>query len=185
MVVDRRQPSPQVLAALIAAVAGVVLVVELPGGAGDLDGLGVAFGLTSAVLFAAYSLLSERLSAIFGAQGAMARAFLVASAFWIAYQIPFGWPGELFEPANLPGVLFVGLAGTLSPFLLYVWGIRRVRAERATIAATLEPVLAALFAWLLLGETLGPLQVAGGMSVCLAVVLLQARRRTPVRAPEP
>jgi DME family drug/metabolite transporter len=184
--VGRRPPSPQVMAALIAAVAGVVLVVELPGGAvGDLDGLGIAFGLASAVLFASYSLLSEQLSSIFGALGAMARAFLVASGFWVLYQIPFGWPGELFEPSNIPEVLFVGLAGTLSPFLLYVWGIRRVRAERATIAATLEPVLAAVFAWMLLGQSLGPLQIAGGLLACAAVVLLQVRRRAPVRAPEP
>jgi drug/metabolite transporter, DME family len=184
--VGRRAPSPQVLAALVAAVAGVVFVVELPlGGVGDLDGLGIAFGLASAVLFASYSLLSERLGVIFGALGAMARAFLVAAGFWIVYQIPFGWPGELFEPSNAVGVLFVGLAGTLSPFLLYVWGIRRVRAERATIAATLEPVLAALFAWVLLDQSLGPMQISGGVLVCAAVVLLQTRRREPVRAPEP
>ena len=184
--VERRTPSPQVLAALLAAVAGVILVVELPlGGVGDLDGAGILLGLASAVLFASYSLLSEQLGAAYGALGAMARAFAVAAGFWVLYQIPFGWPAELFERGNLPGVLFVGLAGTLGPFLLYVWGIRRVRAERATIAATLEPVLAALFAWMLLAQSLGPLQVAGGILVCLAVVLLQARRRTPVRAPEP
>ena len=184
--VARRVPSPEVLAALVAAVAGVIFVVELPlGGVGDLDGLGVAFGLASAVLFATYSLVSESLSGIYGALGAMSRAFVVAGAFWVLYQIPFGWPGELFEPSNLLGVLFVGLAGTLSPFLLYVWGIRRVRAERATIAATLEPVLATVFAWVFLGQALGPLQILGGVLVCAAVVLLQARRRAPVRAPEP
>jgi DME family drug/metabolite transporter len=164
----------------------VIFVVELPlGGIGDLDGVGIAFGLSSAVLFATYSLVSESLGGIYGALGAMARAFVVAAAFWILYQIPFGWPAELFEPSNIAGVLFVGVAGTLSPFLLYVWGIRRVRAERATIAATLEPVLAALFAWVFLGQALGPFQMVGGGLVCAAVVLLQARRRAPVRAPEP
>jgi DME family drug/metabolite transporter len=181
-----RSPAPEVLAALIAGVAGVVLVVELPSGAvGDLDGVGIAFGLASAALFASYSLLGEQLGATFGALGAMSRAFLVAAGFWVLYQVPFGWPAELFEPSNLAGVLFVGLAGTLSPFLLYVWGIRRVRAERATIAATLEPVLAALFAWVFLGQSLGPLQISGGVLVCGAVALLQVRQRRPVRAPEP
>ena len=181
-----RPPSRQVIAALVAAVIGVVLVVELPlGGFGDLNGTGVAFGLASATLFATYSLLSEELGAIYGALGAMSRAFVVAAAFWIAYQVPFGWPAELFELRHLAGVLFVGLAGTLSPFLLYVWGIRRVRAERASIAATLEPVLAALFAWVLLGQSLGPLQLAGGVLVCAAVGLLQTGRRGPMRAPEP
>jgi drug/metabolite transporter, DME family len=182
----RRAPAGEILAALIAALAGVVLVVELPGGdLGGLDGLGILFGLSSAVLFATYSLLSERAGAAYGPLGAMRRAFLLASVFWLVYLLPSGWPRELFEAGNLIGVAFVGIAGTLAPFLLYVWGIHHVRAERATIAATLEPVLAALFAWMLLDQALGGMQIIGGILVVMAVILLQARRRQPVRPPEP
>jgi DME family drug/metabolite transporter len=185
-VAARRVPSREVLIALVAAVAGVVLATEIPAGdLGTVDGLGLAFGLASAVLFAAYTLLSERVAGAYGSVGAMTRAFTVAAAFWILVQTTRGWPAELFEPENLPLVLFVGLGGTLAPFLLYVWGIGRVRAERATIAATLEPVLAALFAWLLLDQSLSAMQIGGGLLVIGAVAMLQVARHEPARAPEP
>jgi drug/metabolite transporter, DME family len=182
----RRAPSGEVLAALVAALFGVFLVVELPAGeVGGLSGIGILFGLASAVLFATYSVLSDGLGAVFGAIGAMRRAFLVAALFWVIYLVPFGWPRELFSNGNPLRVAFVGIAGTFLPFLLYVWGIRRVRAERATIAATLEPVLAALFAWVLLDQRLTAMQLVGGVLVIAGVAMLQARRARPVRAPEP
>ena len=114
----------------------------------------------------------------------MLRGFAVASVLWLAYQAPRGVPEELFAPSNLPEVIYVGGAGTLAPFLLYAWGVGRVRAERAAIAATLEPVLAAVVAWAWLGQRLSPLQIAGGGLVVAAVVSLQSRRERPLVAPE-
>jgi drug/metabolite transporter, DME family len=184
--VRRRMPAPEILLALAATTTGVVLVVELIGGdVGRLDGAGVMFGLASAGLFAAYSLLSERTAMAFGAVGAIFRAFVVASVFWIVWHIPFGWPAALFEPANVPDILFVGIAGTLLPFLLFVWAVRQVRAERASIAATLEPVLAALAAWVWLDQALSGMQIAGGLVVIAGVVTLQAKRVIPSVAAGP
>lgn len=178
--VSRRAPSRDVMAALVLAVVGVALVVELVGGEfTSLNGAGIVFGFMSAALFATYSLLAERAARVYGALGAMARAFLVASVFWIIFEIPRAWPQELFAPKNLPDVLFVGIGGTLLPFLLYVWGIRQIRAERATIAATLEPVFAATAAWIWLGQTLSVVQLVGGALVLVAVAMLQVSRVTP------
>jgi drug/metabolite transporter, DME family len=180
-----RKPSVEILVALGAAVAGVVLVAELPAGdLGGIDALGFALGLASAVLFAAYTILSEPAGARYGPVGAMRRAFAVASAVWFLFQIPRGWPAELLEPANVLDVLYVGLFGTLAPFLLFVWAIGHVRPERATIAATLEPVVGAAVAWIWLDQALSAMQIGGGVLVITAVALLQIRRpRAP--APEP
>ena len=172
----RQTPSRDITIALLSAVAGVALVVELIGG--EIDSLsvaGLAFGFASAIFFACYSLLAESVGRTYGAVGAMARAFAIAAAFWILFQIPRGWPDELFTTSNVPRVLFVGVAGTLAPFLLYVWGIGRVRAERATITATLEPVFAAGAAWLWLNQSLTPTQIVGGLLVLGAVCVLQLR----------
>jgi DME family drug/metabolite transporter len=103
----------------------------------------------------------------------MFRAFLVSSLFWVAFQISQGFPAAVFTPANVPGILFVGVGGTLVPFSLFCWGIQQIRADRATIAATLEPVVATALAWVWLDQRLGWLQIVGGMLVLLAVVLLQ------------
>ncbi|HEV3475200.1 MAG TPA: EamA family transporter [Actinomycetota bacterium] len=185
--VARRRPGRDVIVALVAALSGVVLVSEvfLAGSTGSLDTFGVAMGLASAVLFATYTLLAERVTAVYGAVGAMRRAFLVASAFWLVVQVPQGWPEVLVAPDHVWRVLAIGVFGTLAPFLLYVWGMSRVAAERASIAATLEPVLAAAVAWLWLGQALGPAQIAGGMLVLGAVASLNAvpRRRRETKLP--
>jgi DME family drug/metabolite transporter len=81
-------------------------------------------------------------------------------------------------------VLLIGLGATLAPFLLYLWGVERVKAERAAIAATLEPVLGAVVAWILLDQSLGVLQTLGGVLVMAAVILIQTGRSKPVLAPE-
>lgn len=177
----RRLPPGEISAALLAALAGVVLVSEVAtGDLAELDRLGIAMGLASAILFATYTVLSERLEAVYGPIRTLFRAFSVATLFWIVVMIPRGWPAELFDSSNFWRVLFVGVGGTLTPFVLYVWGIGRVRAERASIAATLEPVLAAVFAWVWLAEALDAIQIVGGVLVVGAVVFLQARRRTPL-----
>ncbi len=182
---SRRPPSREVASALVAALIGVVLVVDLPGSiAGRVDGIGVALAVASAFFFASYTVLAERTGAVYGSSGAMFRGFLVAALLWTIYQAPRGVPSELFEPANVPEVLYVGLAGTLLPFLLFAWGLGRVPAERASIVATLEPVIAALVAWAWLGQDLAPVQIGGGLLVVVAAVSLQLRRRRPILAPE-
>jgi DME family drug/metabolite transporter len=175
-IIRRRPPSVDVLVALVGAVVGVALVVEVIGGeVTTLDVAGVLFGLSSAVLFATYSLLAEPAGRALGALEATARAFLVAGCFWIVVEIFRGWPNELFAADHLPDVMFVGIAGTLLPFLLYVWGIRQVTAERATIAATLEPVFAGAAAWAWLGQALSMLQLLGGALVLVAIWVLQIK----------
>jgi drug/metabolite transporter, DME family len=181
----RRRLSPHVWLASTGAFVGVVLVSELlGGGVGRVDSLGVAFGLASAVLFAGYTLFSEPAAEIYGAPGAMLRAFALSSLIWVVYQIPNGWPSGLFEDGNLLGVLFVGVGGTLAPFLLFVWAVQRVRPERAAVVATLEPLFAAVIAWAWLGQTLSAMQVAGGLLILSSVVWLQVTTREPVVAPE-
>lgn len=182
----RRLPTAQVAGALVLALVGVVVASELPAGdVGDLDGLGILFGLASGILFATYTLLSEKVGAAYGPVGGMLRAFAIATAFWIIYQSFNGWPGELFEGANLVPVLYVGVAGTLVPFLLYVWAIGHVVPERAAIAATLEPALAGLVAFVWLDQALSTMQIAGGVLVLAAIVMLQAKRKSRIVAPEP
>lgn len=172
----RRRPAGRVLAAVAAAFVGVVLVSELPGGdLGSIDAPGLIAGLAAAVFFASYTVLSEKAGQTYGVVGALFRGFLAASVVWIVFQSFRGWPSALFTAEHLPLVVFVGLGGTLAPFLLYLWGVQRVRAERASIAATLEPVLVALVAWIWLGQVLTPMQIGGGVLIIGAVLSLQIR----------
>lgn len=174
----RRRPPPEVAAAVVVTFAGVVLVSGvLDAGIGDMDSTGVAYGLSAAFFFSAYTLLSERAGAAYGILGALLRGFVAASLMWVVFQAPRGWPSDLVAAENILLVLFVGIVGTLAPFILFLWGVQKVRAERAAIAATLEPILAAIVAWIWLDQQLTPIQVAGGALILGGVVALQLRRR--------
>lgn len=183
---QRQRPPAEVLIAVTVAFGGVVLVSEvLSGDVAQVDAIGLLAGLASAFLFATYTVLSERAVATYGSIGTVFRAFAAASALWIVFQVPQGWPDALLRSQNVGRVIFVGVGGTLIPFFLYVWGVQRLRAERAVITATLEPVFAALVAWMLLDQVLSPLQAAGGALILGAVVWLQLNARTKIDSVTP
>jgi drug/metabolite transporter (DMT)-like permease len=55
--------------------------------------------------------------------------------------------------------LYIAIFSTLIPFGLYFKGVERIRATRANITSTWEPVVAGYLAYLVLAEVLHPLQV--------------------------
>jgi len=59
--------------------------------------------------------------------------------------------------------IYIAIFSTLLPFGFYFKGIERVRATRASITATWEPVVAGFAAYIVLGEVLYPLQVLGAL----------------------
>jgi drug/metabolite transporter (DMT)-like permease len=170
-----RNPGRLAWAAAGLSLAGAVLVSRALEGLGGLDLAGLAAGLASAVLFAAY-LLSAELAGRRGAEPAttLLWGFLVAVAIWSLAVPWWSWPLDLLADPGVAGaVLGVGLLGTLLPFALAVGAVRVISAATAGIAATAEPVFAAAFAWLLLGQRLNPAQLAGAALVVAGVVLAQ------------
>jgi len=185
--VSRRIPSRTVLLALILSVIGVVLVSNLlVDNISQINWFGMGIGLITAVCFAAYVILSEKISATAEPLGVMLKTFAVASLFWIAYQLTLGLAEMLLTPENFPKVLVVGIAGNLLPYLLFFWSIQRVAAERAAIVATLEPAIAAVLAWVWFGQMLTIMQILGGVLIVIAVTWLQLKSTStvPVQASE-
>ena len=91
-----------------------------------------------------------------------------------------GIPQLLDQDWDLEPLVWAGFAfAVLGPLVLtnFLWftAIERVGPSRATLVTNLQPFLAALFAVVLLSEELTWLQVAGGLTIGLALVL--ARRR--------
>ena len=188
-VVERRRPSARVGGASIAAIAGVALLARLPhviaSGHLGLSASGVAFAAGSAVAFAAYILSGERVVPAYGPFGSLARGFGVASVLWIVVQATRGRPDTLLDGSLLPGVVLLGFSATVVPFVLFVWGLQRIGAPRAAIASSLEPLSAAVFAYVWLGQRLGGWQVGGAALVLAAVVVVQTEREEAAPVPAP
>jgi DME family drug/metabolite transporter len=174
----RRLPSARVRLALAGATVGVVLVAGLGHrSAAPISWTGLGFGLVTAVGVAAFTLLGEPVSRDYGSVGATARAFAVASAFWLLFQIPSGIPHTVIHASFLPKVLFVAVVGTLLPFVIFAWGVRHARTDRAGIAISLEPVVGGVVAWVWLHQRLSLLQVLGGVLTIAAVLAVRNEER--------
>jgi drug/metabolite transporter, DME family len=77
--------------------------------------------------------------------------------------------------AALWPVLVAGVVGAGLPTVCFIRGIRLLGAQRATILATLEPVVAVGLAAILFGTLPTALQFAGGTLIIVAGIVLQLR----------
>ncbi|AFV76901.1 putative permease, DMT superfamily [Thermus oshimai JL-2] len=87
------------------------------------------------------------------------------------------WEGPALHGVPWGAVLYLGVVATALTTWLQTWGQRYVPAPQAAVLYTLEPVWATLFAFLLLGERLGPSGALGALLVVLATLL--ATRQSP------
>lgn len=173
VVVQHRRVGVVVWAAAALAVVGVGLVSEAWDVA-NADWLGVAAGLASAVAFAMYLLIGEHLGETHPALSVMAWGFLVATVFWAVVQPWWSFPRDLSGPV-WGELIWVGIAGTAIPFLFEIAALRRAPSGIIGVVATAEPVIGAAAAWVMLDQTLSPLQIVGGLMVVAAVASIQAR----------
>jgi drug/metabolite transporter (DMT)-like permease len=184
----RESPSRRKLGALGLASGGVALVL-LGGGPGAIDPLGAAMALGSAAFYTVFILASDRVTAI---SPALPFAASVATGAGVTFAVAALLEGGI--SASREGVMWAAIIASVStvmPIVLFFAGIARVGPSTASIASTVEPPITVALAWIVFGETLGPLQLAGGAFVLSAVLLLQlspraaryrARRRTARRA---
>jgi len=137
--------------ALLAA-AGIVLLAGVSGGA-SLDGLGIALAALAGTLWAFYILLAQRTGeAVAGGQG-------LAIACAVAALVPLG-PGiaaggsALLEPEVLALGALVALMSSAIPYSLEFEALRRMPANVFGVLMSLEPAVAALAGFLVLGQSL-------------------------------
>lgn len=167
-----RRLAPSLWGAVALSIAGCALVVQAYD-PGALDGRGVAYAAGAAVTFAIYMVASERAGQRYESVTTLLWAFLFASLFWAVVQPWWSFP---FRDVDALLALGVVVIGTLLPFICVVAALRHLPAPRAAVAATLEPVLAAMFAWWLHDERLEAIQLVGGALVLGAVLWVQSRR---------
>jgi drug/metabolite transporter (DMT)-like permease len=174
--VHRRQLQRSLWGAAVLSVIGCFLVVQA-WNPGAIDGLGLLAAFGAAITFAIYLYSSEQAGHRYEPVTTLVWGFGFASLFWLVVQPPWSFPFAEFTSAeNIALGLGVVVVGTLLPFVCIVAALRHVPASRAAVVATLEPVLAAIIAWPVLGQDLDVAQIAGGLIVVGAVVWVQIQR---------
>lgn len=184
---QHQQVRPRLWVGLVASLVGLGCVAEVWGGI-RLDGLGVAAGLTAAVLLAVYFLLGSRGASRRDPLSLNCWAFAFAALAGIAVRSWHAFPVEVLgqHSGGVPVWLLVGyviVLGTIAPYLLITGGLRHLPPTSVGMVGMAEPVIASAVAWLVLAEALSAAQLAGGLLVLLGVGLAETARTAPAAEP--
>jgi drug/metabolite transporter (DMT)-like permease len=172
----------------VVAVAGLVLVLNLVGGA-RLDPVGVLWGLGAAVGLAVFFVLAAKTNddlpplalscggllvgaaglALLGALGAVPLRLSTAEVVLAGRPIPWWIP-----------LLEISLVAAAFAYIAGIGATRLLGAKVASFVGLTEVLFAVLFAWLLLGQLPTGIQLVGGVLVVAGVALV---RMDEMRAP--
>ncbi|MES2954783.1 MAG: DMT family transporter [Pseudomonadota bacterium] len=180
----RRAPERALLLAMPVILLGLALALDVLGAASGLGaagqwgriGTGVAFALAAAATFGVALVLTQheagdvdgrvRTLTTMSTVGVLALAGVVLQGGFQLPQAPAGW-GGLLALTFLYGTAFT-IMFTVLPKLGVVGN---------SAIMNVEPVFALVLAWLILGQAIAPVQVAGALLVVGAVMVLGLRKR--------
>ena len=163
--------------ALLVSSGGLALVL-LGAGAGAFDWLGAALALGAALTYAAYILVSDRV--VGGDLEALPLSALITTGAAITFGLAGSATGSIDTGFASEGWLWLGaiaIVSTVTPITLFFAGLERVGPSTAAILSTLEPLTTAALAFVVFGESLTALQLAGAALVLGAAVSLNLRPR--------
>jgi drug/metabolite transporter (DMT)-like permease len=169
------------LVALALALAGTVLTIApalassngAPRGTGVL--IGIVFAVAAAIFYSLYIVVGAWIGRRVAAFQVSTVVIASAAALFVAASLIRGpqWPQT---SAGWLAVLAIALLSTVAAVTLYFAGLRRIGPTRASTLSTLEPLVTVTLAALVLGESIAPVQMAGGALILAAVVLLARAR---------
>lgn len=162
------------LLAMTLALTGAALLTGPGPSAGEHKLLGDAFALASAVFYAAYQLMIKE------ARGQYSTARLMAWSTTITglALLPFAAtaPGA-FWPAETAGwwpLLALALVAQVGGQTVIAYAFAHLAASLSSVSLLIQPLTAAIAAWIIFREAMGPLQIVGG-AVLLSGIYLARR----------
>ncbi|MET7301696.1 DMT family transporter [Embleya sp. NPDC005575] len=174
---------------IVLAAVGVLLLGR--GGFSGLDPVGVAFVMAAAACWAGYIVVASKISKRFDGVEGLALGFAVAAVL----VTPFGVAtagSALLEPKVLGLGACVALLSSALPYSFEMLAMKHLTPAMFGLLASLEPAVAAIAGFLVLHQSLVPIQIAGIALVVIAsagVTVAQSPRRARAKSdtagPEP
>ncbi len=178
LLITRERPTKPTLLALLCALLGTVLLVNLQADDIQTDLLGAGLALLAGFLYALNILVSRSLGA--RAQAHPLQTALVGFAFGAVILFVIALNAGLVLTYPVTGWLrlaYLGLVPTAIGYGIYYWGMRTTTAAAASIATLLEPLTSALIAVIWLNEPLSPQALIGAALLMTAMGVLILNKR--------
>jgi len=154
--------------ALVISIAGILLIVD-PGKLDfKLSSIGILAGIASGIFYAFQVMTSKYVSPIYSGYAQAFWSFLVAAII----LLPVGTVQLEVVSGNLIYLLILAIFPTILAVSLYFNGLKKVKAQSASILGLIEPISAVFFAVLVLGEQISTLEITGGALILIGAALV-------------
>ena len=177
-VLFKEKITPKKIAAMLMAFAGCCLVSGI--GTGDeISAIGLVLGLCSGLCYALYSIFSR--FAINRGYSSFTINFYSCLLAGIGATAVGGTdfiPLISLTPSNLLFAVATGLVTCFLPYLLYTYGLIGIENGKASIMASIEPVVATLCGVFIYNEGLTVMSTIGILLVLSAIVMLKEKSTT-------
>ncbi|MEG2176813.1 MAG: EamA family transporter [Oscillibacter sp.] len=160
------------VAALLLTLLGCACVTGIFTGNVSVTLRGILLGLGAGFFYALYSIFGRYALAHYGPMTVTVWTFVFCGIASLAFIRPAEL-AALAEPKMLLASVGLVALSTVAPYILYTKGLSRVESGKASIIASLEPVVAALIGVAVFGEPMGILTAAGIVCVLAGVLILR------------
>lgn len=163
--------------ALAFAITGCAFVVGLlPLGSQSIPGKTLFMGILSGFCYALYSIFTKPVTKRYSALTITTYTFFYTSIFMLLTSDIFG-KVDKFQYADVwISALLLALVSTVAAYVLYTFGLKYLEAGKASILATIEPIVAVLMGVLFLHDQLHGWQVLGIVLVLYSAILVAGGR---------
>ena len=162
----REKLTPKQLICFVMSTVGLVMItVSGDMSKGGTDLLGIVCGLGAACFYASVVLMNKFVQGVDGIQRTFIQ-FISASVVLVPYVLCTG--GVNLGTLQIPGLvclLVVGLFHTGVTYCLYFSALKDLPGQKAAILSYIDPLVAVLISVVVLGESMGLLQVVGGLLI--------------------
>ncbi|HLS67009.1 MAG TPA: EamA family transporter [Pseudogracilibacillus sp.] len=164
---------PKVIALLITLI-GVIGVVELnPLDLGSIHLRAIMFGLGSGLGYALYSIFSKFALRTYSSLQITTFTFVVAALVLTPSFLIWKPATPLIQVDVFIYAFGIGFLPTAVAYVIYTAGLERVEASKASIIATIEPVVATIIGIAFFFEPFSIVQIFGMGCIIFAVMLIQ------------
>ena len=155
----------QVLCFLMSTLGLVMITVSGDMSKGGTDLLGILFGLGAACFYASVVLMNKFVQGVDGIQKTLIQ-FFGAIVVLIPYVLCTGGVnlGQL-QSTGWICLLVIGLVHTGITYCLYFSALKDLPGQKAAILSYIDPLVAVLVSFVLLGERMSMLQILGGLLI--------------------
>jgi drug/metabolite transporter (DMT)-like permease len=156
---------------MLLALIGAVLLVGPNAALGGAKLLGDGLGLSTALFYAGYQLAVKDARSQYSTARLMAWSTSVTALFLLPFALAMPGPFWPIEAAGWMPLLGLALVAQIGGQTVISYAFAHLPVSLSSVSLLIQPLTAAIAAWVLFQEVIGPLQMTGGLLLLLGIYL--------------